>query len=209
MVNRLRYLLLLLLVLPGVCKLASADSIAVGILSFDETTPGSVDQFDITNLTTAGLSTITTGLTFTVTSLIVDLAGGGTVNLSGSDFTADAFGNLDCDDSACNLFGDNITGATLTGTLSPTTGLSGLPAGDTGIEAGYSTSITPGCGTTYLSAGCDAAEIDATGTGGVAAPEPGTWTLLGVGLVCMLFAGRKRMRNPRTHSLLAASVRLA
>lgn len=212
MANRLRYVFLLL-VLAGFCKLASADSIAVGILSFDQTS-SSVDQFDITNETgAASLSDptdfpISTPLTFTVSSLVVDLFGGGTVDLTGSDFTVESDGDVDCTASACNLFGDDITGAILTGTLSPTTGLSGLPLGDTGIEAGFTTSITPSCGT-YLSASCDLTPIYATGNGAVTAPEPGTWALLGVGLVCLLLVGRKRMRSARTQSLLAASVHLA
>ena len=83
--------------------------------------------------------------------------------------------------------------AVLTGTLSPLTGLAGLPAGDTGILATFTTTILPntGCGpngdtVTTLTAGCDAAVINATGVNPAAVPEPATWMLLFSALIGLL-----------------------
>ena len=205
MAKPFRWFLLLVLAVGGFCAAASADQIPVGILSYDAIS-SSADQFDITNLT--GSSSlppgfpITTALTFTVTDLVVDLEGGGTITLPGSDFSVvDAEGDVDCTAAACNLFGDDILSVTLMGDLSPTSGLSGLPAGDTGIEEAFTTTLTPGCGTTLV-AGCDAAVIYADGTGGtVGAPEPGTPALLGVGIAGLLFVARKRYRKAEREHL--------
>lgn len=196
MAQRMRQVLFVLCVLGSFCAIASADEIGVGVLSYDAIS-STQDQFDITNLTgSAALpptAPITSELTFTVASLVVDLTSG-SITLPGSDFTVvDSDGDLDCTSAACNLFGDSITSVTLTGTLSPTTGLSGLPSGDTGIEAAFTTTLTPGCGGATLSAGCDAAIIDATGTSGVTpAPEPGTLVLGGIGIIGLLFVARRR-----------------
>jgi len=193
--------------------LASAQTLYVGDLSFDEPTPGSVNQFDITNFVGngiamnggGGLVSSSPSFTISITSLTVDLSVGGPIVVPGTDFTSvDSAGDLDCVASACNLFGDDITSATLTGTFNPTTavgGLSGLDPGYTGIDASFITTITPGCGTTYLDAGCDTAliiatETTATGTGTpTVVPEPGTWTLFGVGAIGLLVIARKRLRH--------------
>jgi len=187
--------------------IAFADQIAVGDLSYDAIS-SSTDQFDITNLT--GLSAfppdfpITSLLTFTVSSLVVNFSTGPALNLPGSDFSVvDADGDLDCDAAGCNLFGDNITSATLSGTLSPTSGLSGLPAGDTGIASGFSTTITPGCGGATLVAGCDTAIIYTTGISGGAVPEPNYLafciTVIGLAVIRarlrLAGSGRRAMAN--------------
>jgi len=214
MLQRLTQLLFLLALSACFCTIVSADQIGVGLLTYDQTS-SSVNQFDITNLTgPAGVDIfdptdfpITTALTFSVTSLVVDFTSGPALVLPGSDFTAttDVFTgdqDLDCTAAACNLFGDSITSATLTGTLSPTTGLSGLPAGDTGITGAITdaaadtfVTVTPGCGGTTLVAGCDGAELFATGTTGSSVPpvpEPGTWMLMGIGVIGLLI-GRRRL----------------
>jgi PEP-CTERM motif len=206
MVQRLTQLFLLLALGACFCTVASADQIGVGLLSYDATTSNpttgaaTASAFDITNFTGPGGAfdttdfPITTQLTFTVTSVVADLLGGGSVVIPGTSFTSgDTDGDLNCTGAGCNLFADSITSATLTGTLSPITGLGGLPAGDTGIDAAFTTVLTPSCGDT-LSPGCDAAIIFATGTtGGVTpAPEPGTLGLFSIGIIG-LFIGRKRL----------------
>jgi hypothetical protein len=199
MVKRLTQLLFLLALAACLSTVASADQIGVGVLSFDSISP-SQSQFDITNLTGTNSFApdfpISTQLAFTVTSLTLSFTSGPGLVLPGSAFTTvDAEGDVNCTGAGCNLFGDSITSAVLTGTFSPTTGLAGLPAGDTGILAAFTTTITPGCpGAAGLVAGCDAAIINATGTTGVtAAPEPGTLGLAGIGMIGLLFFGRKRL----------------
>jgi hypothetical protein len=201
MIQRFPKFLVLLFAMVCISAIASADQIAVGDLSYDAIS-SSTSQFDITNLT--GLSSfppdfpITSLLTFSVTSLVVDFTSGPSLALPGSDFTVvDADGDLDCTGTGCNLFGDNITSATLTGTLSPTSGLSGLPSGDTGIEAAFTTTITPdpvNCTGGTLAAGCDTAIIYATGISPVSGiPEPKGWALclvtIGFGLALRAVVG--------------------
>jgi len=212
----LRRVLISLFVL-GVCSnVAFANLIGVGELTFD-TLPAAT--FDITNLTGANSAIdpidfpISTQLTITVTSLVANLQGGGTITLSGSDFTlADAQGDLNCSvaglagSGGCDFSAYTLLSATLTGTLSPLTGLAGLPAGDTGILSPFTVTILPnaGCGpdggtATTLTAGCDAAVINATGVNSAAVPEPATWTLLSAALIALL-VGYKINRN-RTRSV--------
>jgi hypothetical protein len=199
---RLTQVSLLFLVMVCIVPAASADSIGIGLLSYDSIS-ASQDQFDITNLTGTDAFPpdfpITSLLTLSVTDLLVDFTSGPSLDLPGADFTSvDAGGDLDCTAAACNLFGDSITSATLTGTLSPTGGLSGLPSPDTGLLANFSTTITPSCVDGTLEAGCDAMEIDATGTSGgtSATPEPGALSLVGVGLL-LLGTKSRRFRRAR------------
>lgn len=176
---------LMAVVMACSATIAFADQIAVGLLAYDQISADQTQtQFDILNLTgdDAGLGfPITSDLTFNITSLVVNFTGGASATFTGSEFTVeDPEDDVDCDltvTPACNLNGDSITSAVLTGTFSPTTGLSGLPAGDTGIEAGFSETITPSSGSTLI-AGADSATIYATGTGTPALPEPGAWELV-------------------------------
>ncbi len=179
---------IMLLVAVGFCsELATADSIGVGLLTFDLDTATAPAAFDITNLTGMNASVpdfpVTTPLTITVTNLTANLLGGGTITINASDFSVvDTQGDVNCTvvgfaaSGGCDFSPYNIVSATLTGTLSPTTGIAGLPPGDTGILSTFSTTITPnvGCGpmggtTTTLTAGCDVAVINAS-----AVPEPAT-----------------------------------
>jgi hypothetical protein len=207
MTHRFSQFVVALAALSWLSTVAFADVIGVGLLSYD-TVSSTADEFDITNLT--GLDAfptsfpITTALTITITSLTVDLASGGPVVLPGSDFTVNpSDGDIDCDASAtaaCNFSGNDITRAILAGTFSPTTGLSGLPAGDTGIEAAFTTTLTPGCGTTYLNPGCDFTTIYATGVSGTTTvPEPSSWmlclTAIGVALIRLQLRGRNYRKS--------------
>jgi len=178
--------------------MASADQITVALLSYDAISATST-EFDITNLT--GLNAfppavpIATPLTISVTSLLVNLSSGSSLTLPGSDFSiTDPQGDLDCTVVACNLIGDSITSAILTGTLSPTIGLKGLPPIDTGILAAFHATITPDathCRGGTLGAGCDTAIIFATGT---TTPEPGAFSLVGVGFL-LIGLRLKRLRG--------------
>lgn len=203
-------LMLALFAVGLLSAVAHADNIGVGDLSYDQIS-ASDNQFDITNLTGSNSLApefpISTQLTITVTQVFVQLSGGGSIVLPGGDFTVvDSQGDVDCTNAACNLFGDLITSATLTGTLSPTTGLAGLPAGDSGISSTFSTTITPdpvNCTGGTLDAGCDSAFIYATGVstsggggGTTTAPEPGTWGLMILGFVGLLIA-RKSFAGAR------------
>ena len=216
MLRGMKFFPILLVALAVFPAAAFADSVAVGDLTYDATS-SSTDQFDITDLTgTAAFppdAPITTPVSITVTSLVVNFSGGSSLTLPGSDFSVvDSSGDVNCTNSACNLFGDNIVSAVLNGTLSPTTGLTGLPAGDTGILTDFSTTITPdsvNCTGGTLLAGCDSAIIYATGVSGttsatVSAPEPSTWALLGMGLLALAMARRKSWRRSAKASPMTA-----
>lgn len=209
--------LLLTLALAVFSSMAFTQQLYVGDLSFDNPSAG-VDQLDITNFVGNGIA-FNSGLdpvsasTFDidVTSLTVysSAFSGGMEVLPGSDFTSvDSAGDLDCNASGCNLYGDDVTSAVLTGTFSYT-GLTGLDPGYTGIEDGFTTTISPTCGTTYLddgsSDGCqDTALITATETtGATVTPEPGTWSLFGIGAIGLLLIARSK--RPRRASVKPAA----
>jgi hypothetical protein len=209
---------ILLLVVSCCATLAEADLVPIGVLSFDANTAYALAAFDISNYTDGTLAPdfpITTQLTFTVTSLVADIQGGGTLTLDGSFFGGvGAQGDVDCivagdagslTSKGCDFAAYSLVSATLTGTLSPTTGLGGLPAGDTGIAGAFTTTITPnvGCGlsggtSSTLTAGCDSAIINANGTSPV--PEPSSRTVLAVALMGLLLVGSK-LRGPTTKLL--------
>jgi hypothetical protein len=182
-------------------SVAAAATIQIGLLSFDG--DASFNTFNVTNLTGPGALPpdfpIETLLAITVTGLNVSVDGGGTFFIGASAFTTDASGNVNCtaagDASAgdCNFAAYQVLGATLTGTLAPTAGLVGLPAGFVGIESAFTASLTPGCGQ-FLEAGCDAVIIDATAVAD-AVPEPSTVVLVGLGAAA--FGAYSRRRNTR------------
>jgi len=202
MTRRLPQLLVLLGATVGFSTIVSADTYDVGILSYDQIS-ASDNQFDISNGTGSNASAfgfpITTQLSINVSSLVVNFTTGPALNLPGSDFAVvDAQGDVDCTAAACNLFGDNIVSAVLTGTFSPTTGISGLTPPDTGIVASFTDTLTPSAGST-LEAGIDANLITATGSTGStgSVPEPGAFTLLGSIMVGAALIGIKTGRLRR------------
>ena len=160
MVRPLAKVFVLLSVISCCSMVASADSVGVGFLSFDlgTLTDLSSTAFDITNLTGGNADTvddpspfpITTQLTFTITSLVANVQGGGTITIGAGDFTSDAAGDLTCSvdgdaktSGGCNFAAYDLVSATLTGTLSPLTGLAGLPGGDNSILSTFTTTIIP------------------------------------------------------------------
>jgi len=207
MVHPFTRFLILLLVISCCATLANADLIPIGVLSFDADTLYAPAAFDITNFTGGNASPpdfpITTQLTFTVTSLVGNLDGGGTLILNGSAFSVvDPSGDVDCTlggsagSGGCDFATYDLVSATLSGTLSPTTGLAGLPAGDTGIVDTFTTTITSnvGCGpsggtSSTLTAPCDIAIIYANATSPV--PEPSPRSVIAVALMILLFVGSK------------------
>jgi hypothetical protein len=194
------------LVLAGVMAFfsatASADVYSIGLLGYDLVSAGDA-EFDIDNGTGANAVPfgfpITTQLTFTITNLTVNLLVGGPIVIPGSEFTSiDPDGDLDCTGPDCNLFNDATTSATLTGTVSPTSGISGLDGGDTGISADFNaTTVTPSGGAT-LTPDIDGAIITVNGTGGVSImPEAGSSWLLVTIIVGIAIAGLKSRRLRR------------
>jgi hypothetical protein len=170
MIKRLPQLLFTLFVMTalGTIAFAQPQPVVVGSLNLVDVPSFGVEVFDIQNNTGPGSTTgITTGtggfLTFTVVSLVVS-TGDGLVTLSASDFTADPAnaGGLDCSSAKCNLIGDGgVLGATFTGTISPTSGIVGLPSEDTMLAATITANPPP------------STNIIAT-----ALPEPGAWGLI-------------------------------
>ncbi|MGO9469435.1 MAG: PEP-CTERM sorting domain-containing protein, partial [Isosphaeraceae bacterium] len=180
---------------------------------------------DITNFDTV-TGPGSTPLVFTVTGLTVDFENGTSEVLPASDFTTDSDGDEDCTAAACDFSSSSspVVSATLTGTISPTTGLTGLDPGDTGITGAMSdatgdafVTITPGCGLTDPGSGTPILDNGSTGdgcqdtaliyavetSGVVATPEPGTWSLLGIGLIGLLI-GCRRFRGAGRFSATAA-----
>jgi hypothetical protein len=178
--------------------IASAGVIGVGLLTYDGNTPYALAAFDITNFTGGGAFPpdfpITTPLAITVTNLVANLQGGGTIIIPGTDFTVvDSSGDLNCtvtgdaSTGGCDFAAHSLVSATLTGKLSPLTGLGGLPPG-TSILSTFTTTILPGCGPT-LTVDCDTAVINAS-----TVPEPATWLLVAPILIGLL-AGYKWRRT--------------
>lgn len=207
----------LLFAISSVPGAASATSIDVGIFSFDGgVLQGGGDAFDITNGTGANASLlgfpVTTPVSITVTSLIANKSGGGSLTVNGSDFTVvDPEGDVNCavtgdaGSGGCDFAAYTLSSAVLTGFLSPTTGLAGLPSGFTGIQSPFTAILTPSSGLT-LSPG-DFVNIQATlvAEGPVSAvPEPPTAMLLDIGLIGWFARYKlnrlpllKRLRTPR------------
>jgi hypothetical protein len=207
-VSSVSRVLVLLFVASCFPRVASATTIQIGLISFDSGVSPAGTTFDITTLTGSNAFPpdfpITTPLTFTVTGLTASTSGG-PLSINGSDFTSvDAQGDLDCTAlgdaglGGCDFGAYNILSATLTGTLSPLTGLAVLPSGFSGIASTFSATITPDplCGGRTLTAGCDSAIISATlvAANPAAVPEPPTGILV-VGLLGLLAVCKLNQRS--------------
>jgi hypothetical protein len=189
---------LLLFLLTACSVVALADQVPVGFISFDAANAaGTSGQFDITNQTGANsfapLFPVTSGLTFTITSLTIDFVSGGSTVLNPSNFTADGSGGW----LGNNAFTAPILSAALLGTLSPTTGVAVAGLGTETISANFE-DATGATGVTMADAsggplvvGSEIAVIYA-GTGGTVVspvPEPPSALLMGAGLAILIGLG--------------------
>src|SRR5688572_10410571 len=193
-------------VMTCVPSVATAATIQIGLLSLDS--DASLNTFNVTNLTGPGAPSpdfpIETLLAFTVTGVNVSVDGGGSFSIGPGAFTTDGSGNVNCTAAGgastgdCNFAAYQVLGATLTGTLAPTAGLVGLPAGFLGIESAFTASLTPGC-SQFLEAGCDAVIIEATlvADSAVPVPEPSTAVLVGLGTAALGVYRRRRNTRAR------------
>jgi len=198
---------LLLLSCAAITSVAAADSVPIGLFSLDATGASS-GEFDVTNLTgTSSLPPdfpVTTALSISITSVVITFESGPSLTLDASHFASDGFGGWLGNDSF-NLLSSPILSATITGTLSPLSGISGLPTGDS-ILPGFSATLTDVTGgplelgdTVVL----DATTGTSTGGGGTPTPEPGTMLLIGSGAFAMSFFRRKRSaRQAQTQAAL-------
>jgi hypothetical protein len=179
-------------VVSSLASAASAATIPIGFFTFDEDVVFTGNSFNITNLTGANALPpdfpLTDLLTFTVTGLTGEVDDGSIFNVSGSAFTADASGNLQCSEAGdastgdCNFAAYDVVSATISGTLSPTGGLSGLPPGFIGIESTFTATLDgAACDSTFVTAGCFVV-VEATLVREPGVPEPATLLLLQLGL---------------------------
>jgi PEP-CTERM motif-containing protein len=163
-----------------------ADTVAVGVLSFDNLGQGAGATFglDIFNATQAGGgSDVTTFLSLENLSAQVTFADGST---SMETFSAsDAFGDF----STGSLFAlGDVVSAVLTGTFSPLT-VTLSDGSEVAIDSAFSTSLSDLAGP--LADG-DFAYINVnTSPINAGVPEPGTWCLALLGLAAMLVMSRK------------------
>jgi hypothetical protein len=195
---------------------AAAGTVNVGDISWDVNFPGNAGQFDIVNLTGPNVAgptfPITTELSLSNLTLVVDFVGGGTVtHLPGSGYFSLAPDGESYNGTAIPIGGTNPEpiDATLTGTFSPT---SILDPGADSILSSFSvffSDATNGNTNGFLVDG-DLGVIQATeGTGGSSTPEPGTWMLLAMGFVgLMIMKGMKR-RSMKTTCKTGTSMMLS
>lgn len=207
-----RKLFLLLSCAAFLAAVSSASELPVGFLSLDNTNSAepTTGQFDITNLTGSSALPpdfpITDLLTFSITSLVIEFdpsTGLSPETLTSSDFTSDGFGGFN-GDGTFNLATDPILSVVLTGTFSPTTGLSSVAGGT--ILPDFTVTLTDPLGD--LQPG-DFVVIDATtGSSPPVIPEPAPWVLLGTGAVLLfLLSGRGQLsRRAMSRSALGGGL---
>ena len=174
------------------CGVVTAAQIPAGFLSWDVNFPGNAGQFDITDLTGPNALPpafpILTELNVASLSLHVTFVGGGSTIFGPSYFTPSSDGES-FNGNAIPIGGTNPepVSAVLTGTFS-TTSIHD-PGADTIIPS-FSVSLSD---TPFLVDG-DFAIINATeGTGGPGVPEPGTTTLVTVGLLALVCLRYRRL----------------
>ena len=187
---------------------AHAGQLGVGFLSIDipddAGDPNSY-EFDVTNFT--GLDDsggsdpstdpfpISTQLLTNVSNLLVIAADGTTMlaNLGSAYFSLDADGQS-LTGGALGLNAANPPGsATITGTFSTTT-ITLEDGSVVTIDPTFTAVLTDGGGAALMDQ--DFVEIFATTTGTTppSAPEPGTWVMLGSGLIALAFSRRLKLR---------------
>jgi hypothetical protein len=170
---------------------ASADSIPVGIFSFDVTGLNTL-QFDITNQTGPNSSPfpdttfpVTSSVFLSSLSMTVNFANGTTQTFGSSYFTLGPDGLSFSGNPLSTL--NAITSATLTGKFSTTTFNLNNGTSVTVLQ-GFTVTITDSTGGPLQDG--DFGIINAT-TGTSTTPEPETWTLMGTGLASLLAFKRK------------------
>jgi hypothetical protein len=168
---------------------ASANSISVGALSFDNLNPTGVAAatfgLDVFNATQpSGGSSITTQLAFSSLSLLAQLSNGTTqvVPLSATD-------NLGDFSSGQAFVAGDVLSATLTGTFAPL-GVTLADGSTATILSTFSATLTGASGGPLQ--GGDLVLFDATTVPANVVPEPGTLVLLILPMAGLLFFGRKR-----------------
>lgn len=197
--NVLARVLVALAVFVTFSAVVSADTLGVGILSFDPNPIGAGDVFDIQNLTGPIPSSappsfpIATPLTFDTISLTLTFSDSSTSTLGTSDFTSDGFGGFQSN-GIFDTGGASVTSAVLTGTLSPVTVT--LDGGGTEtLDGTFSATLTDPSGTLM---DFDAVTIDATGSSGVTAPESSSGLYLGIGVAGLLgMVWKRKQRTDR------------
>ena len=183
--------LLLVALISLMAVAASADSIAVGIFSFDVTGLNTL-QFDITNQTGPNSSPfpdttfpVSSSVFLSSLSLTVNFANGTTQTFGSSYFTLGPDGLSFSGNPLSTL--NAITSATLTGKFSTTTFNLNNGTSVTVLQ-GFTVTITDPSGGP-LQDGDFGIIFASTGKG--TTPEPETWTLMGTGLASLLAFKRK------------------
>jgi mannan endo-1,4-beta-mannosidase len=179
----------------------NATPVPIGVLSFDQAMSNSTTGvFNILNLT--GISAlppdfpVVIAVQFIDPSLTVEFVGGGTTTLTGFQFVSDGNGGF-LGQSLFDIAGTPIASAILSGMISPTTLM--LSDGTTVQDEIFTAMLQPSAGSSLQFS--DTAVINAD-----AAPEPGTWTLLGAGaLLLVLVRFQKRAQLFLFFVLLAAA----
>ena len=194
---------------------ASATTYDLGYLSYDVTNPGTAAQFDIVNLTGANSSLdpsfpVTSTIAFSSLSLTVTFASGPSETFGSSYFTADPDGSFDGIAESITSGQPSgfkgATGATLSGSFSPTTVT--LYDGTTvTLSPGFTASISNLTGLADGNLGL----IDAS-TSGITppppVPEPESLVMVGTGLAAL--AGfRRRFRFLSLRKTVATGAVLA
>jgi hypothetical protein len=197
--------LLLVAVISLMAVAASADSIPVGIFSFDVTGLNTL-QFDITNQTGPNSSPfpdttfpVSSSVFLSSLSLTVNFANGTTQTFGSSYFTLGPDGLSFSGNPLSTL--NAITSATLTGKFSTTTFNLNNGTSVTVLQS-FTVTITDPTGGPLQDG--DFGIIYAT-TGKSTTPEPETWTLMGTGLASLM-ALKRRYLGIGLRRLLAAKV---
>jgi hypothetical protein len=182
----------------GLCCATASAQTPVGYLSWDLIFPGNAGQFDITNLTGPNNSgdasfPITTELQLSVLDLVVDFVGGSSQDFGpGSGYFSLAADGESLNGTAIPIGGTNPQplSVTLTGTFSATTVSLDAAAGGGSININPTFSVSFS-DTPNLVDG-DLGVIYAESPVVTGTPEPGTWLMLGAGLLLLVAWGRIR-----------------